>query len=49
LIGDAPTKIPTLSKALLQIVKWSEAINKNKSEDIIGFLEETQEIIKKNK
>lgn len=49
LIGDAPTKIPTLSEALLQIVKWSEAINKNKSEDIIGFLEETQEIIKKNK
>jgi pyruvate,orthophosphate dikinase len=49
LIGDAPTKIPTLSEALLQIVKWSEVINKNKSEDIIGFLEETQEIIKKNK
>ena len=49
LIGDAPTKIPTLSEALLQIVKWSESINKNKSEDIIGFLEETQEIIKKNK
>jgi pyruvate, orthophosphate dikinase len=49
LIGDAPTKIPNLSEALLQIVKWSEAINKNKSEDIIGFLEETQEIIKKNK
>ena len=49
LIGDAPTKIPTLSEALLQIVKWSEEINKNKSEDIIGFLEETQEIIKKNK
>ena len=49
LIGDAPTKIPTLSEALLQIVKWSEAINKNKSEDIIGFLEETQEIIKRNK
>ena len=49
LIGDAPTKIPNLSEELLQIVKWSEAINKNKSEDIIGFLEETQEIIKKNK
>jgi pyruvate,orthophosphate dikinase len=49
LIGDAPTKIPNLSEELLQIVKWSEAINKNKSEDIIGFLEETQEIIKRNK
>ena len=49
LIGDAPTKIPNLSEEMLQIVKWSEAINKNKSEDIIGFLEETQEIIKKNK
>jgi len=49
LIGDAPTKIPNLAEEMLQIVKWSEAINKNKSEDIIGFLEETQEIIKKNK
>ena len=49
LIGDAPTKIPNLSEEMLQIVKWSEAINKNKSEDIIGFLEETQKIIKRNK
>ena len=46
LVGDAPTKIPSLPETLLQIIKWSKVINKSKDEDIVAFLEETQKIIK---
>ena len=46
LVGDAPTKIPSLPETLLQIIKWSKVINKSEDEDIVAFLEETQKIIK---
>ena len=46
LVGDAPTKIPSLPETLLQIIKWSKVINKSEDEDIAAFLEETQKIIK---
>ena len=46
LVGDAPTKIPSLPETLLQIIKWSKVINKSEDEDIVSFLEETQKIIK---
>ena len=46
LVGDAPTKIPSLPETLLQIIKWSKVINKSEDEDILAFLEETQKIIK---
>ena len=46
LVGDAPTKIPSLPETLLQIIKWSKVINKSEDEDIVAFLKETQKIIK---
>ena len=46
LVGDAPTKIPSLPETLLQIIEWSKVINKSEDEDIVAFLEETQKIIK---
>ena len=46
LVGDAPTKIPSLPETLLQIIKWSKVINKSEDEDMVAFLEETQKIIK---
>ena len=46
LVGDAPTKIPSLPETFLQIIKWSKVINKSEDEDIVAFLEETQKIIK---
>ena len=46
MVGDAPTKIPSLPETLLQIIKWSKVINKSEDEDIVAFLEETQKIIK---
>lgn len=49
LIGDAPTKIPDLPDAFLEIIKWSKKINKSKNNDLVSFLNETQKIIKKNK
>ena len=49
LIGDAPTKIPDLPDAFLEIIKWSKKINKSKNNDLASFLNETQKIIKKNK
>ena len=46
LVGDAPTKIPSLPETLLQIIEWSKVINKSEDEDMVAFLEETQKIIK---
>ena len=46
LVGDAPTKIPSLPETFLQIIKWSKVINKSEDEDIVAFLKETQKIIK---